>query len=41
MLQSGLDQQPLPNSTPPALPPAQHENLRGANYFAVVEDDHA
>jgi transposase len=41
MLQSGLDQQPLPNSTPPSLPPAQHENLRGANYFAALEDDHA
>ena len=40
MLQSGLDQEPLPNSTPPSLPPAQHENLRGANYFAALEDAH-
>jgi transposase len=41
MLQSGLDQQPLPSSTPPSLPPTQHENLRGADYFVVSEADHA
>jgi transposase len=41
MLQSGLDRQPLPNSTPPALPPAEHENLRGADYFAASEGHHA
>jgi transposase len=41
MLQSGMDQQPLASSTPSALPPAQHENLRGADYFAATEDCHA
>jgi hypothetical protein len=41
MLQSGLDQQPLPGSASPALPPAQHENLRGATYFATSEEHHA
>jgi transposase len=41
MLQSGLDQQPLPDSASPALPPAQHENLRGATYFATSEEHHA
>ena len=41
MLQSGLDQQPLASSTPATPPPAQHENLRGADYFAATEDCHA
>jgi transposase len=41
ILQSGLDQQPLPHAAPPTLPPAEHENLRGADYFAASEGHHA
>jgi transposase len=37
ILKSGLDQQPLLISTSPPVLPPQHDNLRGAEYFADQE----
>ena len=34
ILKNSLDQQPLPSSAPPAVPPPpRHDNIRGAEYF--------
>ena len=37
ILQIGLDQQPKLNPTSPPTPPAQHDNLRGPQYFTAQE----
>ena len=37
ILQTGLDQQPKLNPTSPPTPPAQHDNLRGPQYFTAQE----
>ncbi|HEY6250046.1 MAG TPA: IS21 family transposase, partial [Candidatus Angelobacter sp.] len=37
ILERGLDRQPLPESKP-LLPPLEHENVRGPDYYAGPEN---
>jgi transposase len=39
ILRLGLDQAPTPEGSPPSAPPIEHDQVRGADYFAGDDDE--